>query len=242
MTPLLKTDFSDARVVPTDDPQWDKLVLPAGEIPIMYEAGTRVERGASILVDDLQFSVRNAAIQGDRDGYYKGRVQLNVELPDIESVTMRTRMFLDLEAYSNYPKANDWFTVIELWAGAANSTKPSRLSFNLKKEFGAGNRMYFSVTSSHRDLSGKWWTRWIRANTFYGPPIGEWFDVELYVRNDRLTLVMGGIIIFDLNKRIPTPFTMIQPCKLYTSGAVIDHMREAGQPARILWDSLEIST
>lgn len=258
MTTLLKTDFSDARVVPTDDPQWDKLVLPAGDIPIMYEDGKLGDRYANITdiagKKALQFKLNKAAIPGDREGYYKGRVQLNCALPDVESVTMKTSMLLDLDAYSSYPKANGWFTIIELWSGAANSKYPFRISVNLSKDFGVDNPAFFSVTGSQRDFSGKWFTTWTRVNRSNMLPFGEWFQIELSCfngdfRDGYLRLSMDDGILFDTrnwtyNRRAPAPvpFTMLQSCKLYTSGAVIDHMREAGQPARILWDSLEIST
>lgn len=243
MTPLLKTDFSDAQVVQTDDPQWDKLVLPDGEIPIMYEAGTPEDRSARIIDSNLEFMVRNAKIPGDRDGHYKGRVQLNCALPNVESVTMKASMLLlGLEEYRSYLKANNWFTTFELWSGSAISTKPFRVSVNLRKDFGVGKSLYFSVSGSQRDLDGRWRDVWSRSNRLDRPPLDEWFDIELSVRRNRLKFNLPGGPILDVTNVIPTPFTMIQPCKLYASGAVIDHMREAGQPARILWDSLEIST
>lgn len=254
MTILLKTDFSDAQVLPTENPQWDKLVIPAGEIPIMYEAGTSADRSAVITSDDkLQFALSNAAIPGDREGYYKGRVQANISVPNLETVTMKTSVLLDFEAYRDYPKANDWLTTIELWAGAASSKYPFRISLNLAKEFGAGKPVYFSVAGSQRGSSGKWFQAWKNSNKTIRPNFNEGLELELSyrmgnARTGRFSLSMNGESVFRIMNRTyhsgspkPVPLTMIQP-KLYTSGAVIDHIRETSGAARILWDNWEIST
>lgn len=254
MTTLLKTDFSDAQVLLTDEPQWDRLVIPAGEIPIMYEAGNAIDRKAMVTSGQaLEFQLRNAVIPGDREGYFKGRVQANISVPNLETVTMKTSVLLDFEAYRDYPKANDWLTIIELWAGAASSKYPFRISLNLEKEFGAGKPVYFSVAATKRGLDGSWLPVWKKVNKTILPSFNEWLDLEFRYRmgnylNGKFTLFMGGRKVIDktgvtyhTGSPSPVPLTMIQP-KLYTSGAVIDHIREASGAARILWDNWEIST
>lgn len=244
--------------------------LPSGEtvpIPIQYEKGTLRDRYADIIDDPtkpgnkvLRYWLKNAAIPGVA-GLYKGRAQLILGEINKTEATARYRMYLhpDLAHYQSYPKENSWFTINEFWAGEEwkNAPYPFRVTVNITKAAGAGKPLLLGVDGS-QFKSGKWAPLWSTGNYDFVLPLGAWIDVEMYYKQGdknsgrfwvkmkrpedptMVTVIDVHNATYDPNSPTPVPMTTWNPLKLYTSGKVIDHIRNEGGVAQIYWDDLEI--
>lgn len=242
----------------------------SGDIPIQYEGGTRDDRLARIVPDPtdpensvLHFWLKNARIEGARPGYHKGRIQLHLTGINKPESYARFRMYLspDLAAYRTYPKEHHWFTLSELWSRPTEGNH-FRITLGIGKEAGAGKPLYFVVTGDKQagGVQGAevWKTVWGSTNTTQEVPIGEWVDVEIgYRQGDQdtgkffMTMKRSSdaapITIFNLtqwtynpNAKKPSPLTDWDIFKLYTSGEVIDHIRNQGGITQVYWDDLKL--
>lgn len=273
---ILRAGFEEEAVVPSGKEAYDKLLVTwpsgvAGKLPILYEAGTLADRFAQVITDPtqagnqvLQFWLKNGVIPAAREGYYKGRIQLNVGSLNETFVYQRMRMYLhpDLAWYRDYPKGNNWFVISEFWSGDADDPYPFKISLNLAKDVGIGKPLYFRVTGDIRTGGtpgyGKWESIWSRDKKAFEVPVGEWLDVELaYLQGDaqtgRFYLAVKRVsdpamtVIFNVKNWTyhssapqPVPLTAWQPLKLYTSSAILDNINQYGGVAQIYWDDLEI--
>lgn len=242
----------------------------SGDVPIQYEGGTEQDRWARIVTDPtrsnnhvLSFLLKNARVPGSRPGYEKGRVQLHLSGINKPQSYARFRMYLspDLAAYRAYPKENHWFTLSELWSRPTEN-KHFRITLNLAKEVGVGQPLRF-VVSADKQVGGKrgseiWKNIWGEADMNFEVPVGEWIDVEIgYAQGDassgRFYLAAKRasdpvpVTIFDVkdwtynpDAKNPSLLTEWDIFKLYTSGEVIDFIRNQGGVAQIYWDDLEI--
>lgn len=212
----------------------------------------------------LQFWLKNARIPGARKGYYKGRVQMNLAEVNKTEIYERHRMYLhpDLRLYRSYPGENKWFSIATMWIGRPADPHPFMISLDLVKPKGAGSPLYFMVSGDKRvggrQGHGKWQTIWGRVNTDFPVPIGEWLDVEVGYKqgNGKSGRYYLGVkrqsdasvqAIFDVtdwtySPEAPSPIALTNwnPLKLYTSGAIVDHIRSGGGVAQIYWDDLRI--
>lgn len=212
----------------------------------------------------LQYWMKHARVPEQRRGSYKGRIQLTLPNVNKTEVYERHRVYLhpDLGLYRSYPKKNTWFNISELWVGRAANPHRFRITLNLVKEKGIGKPLYFMAAGGVRiggkPRHGKWKNVWGKVNTEFEVPVGEWMDVEVgYKQGDRNSgrYYLGVrresdasmTTIFDITDWTyspdapePIPLTMWNPLKLYTSGAIIDHIRDKGGAAQIYWDDLEI--
>lgn len=214
----------------------------------------------------LRYWLKQARIPIQPKGQYKGRIQMALADINITEIYQRYRMYLhpDLRLYRSYPKENVWFTINELSFGAQweGHPYPFRIWLGIGKEKGAGKPLLFVVAGEEGNSDiftrGEWKTDWYRVGKDFEIPIGEWLDMEVgykqgnkdtgrfYVAAKRESDA-AMTTIFDVrdwtynpNAKTPVPLTDWTPLKLYTSSAVIDHIRNNGGVAQIYYDDFEI--
>jgi hypothetical protein len=270
---LFSTGFDAARVVPSGKPShdWLELLLPSGEAArpgIQYEGGTAAARYARVIDDPthpgnkvLHYWLKDARAAGQRSGHYKGRIQLNLVNLNKRSVYQAFRMYLhpDLAHYRSYPKQNTWFTINELWFGAAwkDADYPFRISLDIVKERGAGAPLLLAASGSV-NVRGRWEHVWGSVNKNFAVPVGEWLDVEVgyqqgnaqsgrfYVAVKPASAAAKTEVLNVTNWTYhpraprPVPLTHWQPLKVYTSDDIIDHVLSQGGVVQIYWDDLRI--
>lgn len=214
----------------------------------------------------LKFWLKSAEIPGYKKGSKKGRIQVNIPKLDEKAIVTQYRIYLhpDLKHYSTYPKVNAWFVITELWMGENWTNEhryPFRISLGIAKDKGINKPLGFHVSATtdiYPGSSEKWEKSWGAANREFEVPIGEWLDVELGYRqgdakSGRFYLTVKrdkdseATTIFDFTNwtyspyaRKPVPLTTYQPLKIYTSEAIVNHIREKGGVAQIYYDDLKI--
>lgn len=214
----------------------------------------------------LQFWLKNAEVAGYRKGSKKGRVQVNIPKLNDKAIVAKYRMYLhpDLKHYKTYPKRSGWFTISELWMGENWTNEyryPFRISLGIAKDKGANKPLGFHVSATTDVSPGKsekWVKSWSAVNEDFEVPLGEWLDIELGYRqgdakSGRFYLTIKreqdteATTIFDItnwtyspNAKKPIPLTTFQPLKIYTSEAIISHIRKKGGAAQIYFDDFEI--
>lgn len=277
-TLILRTGFEDEVVTspPARDAKYAMMRMElasgkSGDVQIQYEGGTGRDRAAEVIADPtrqgnrvLQYWIENARIPGDRKGYYKGRIQMQLSGINKTAVFSRYRMYLhpDLNLYRSYPEANNWFNVMELWVGDNRHPYPFKISLNIGKDKGVGAPLYFTATgdirTGGRPGHGKWETIWGDVGGRFEVPVGEWLDMEVGYRqgdkssgrfyvaakrsSERSMHTVFDVTNWTYHPQSPKPVPLVNwnPLKLYTGSNIIDHIRSRGGVARIFWDDLEI--
>ena len=238
----------------------------AGRVGIYYEAGTKSDRFAQVIVDPtnkgnkvLHYWLKNARI--GNEGYYKGRIQLVLKPVNKFSLFQRVRLYLhpDLAIYREYPEKNTWFNLATMWMGARweDHPYPLKLSLNIAKPRGVGMPLYFVASAAIADGDTKWKGIWAETGANYEVPVGEWLDIEIaYAAGDdtsgryymgvkrsseeRFTTVLDVTNwTYNPNSPEPVPLTHWNPLKLYTSSDIIDFVRKSGGVSQLYWDDLE---
>ncbi len=225
-------------------------------VPDPVQAGNQV----------LQFWLKNAEVTGYKKGSKKGRVQLNLPKLHEKALVARYRMYLhpDLKYYKTYPKRNAWFTISELWMGENWTNEyryPFRISLGIAKESGVNKPLVFHVSATTDVKPGKsekWVKSWAKVNKDFEVPLGEWMDVEFGYRQgdsktgrfyltvkpekDAVATTIFDITDWTYSSRAekPTPLTTFQPLKIYTSEAIVSHIRKKGGVAQIYFDDFQI--
>ncbi len=214
----------------------------------------------------LQFWIGDAQIKGARKGYFKGRIQLGFRKMALTETFAHYRMFLhpDLEHYRSFPDENTWFTLQELWAGGkvAKYPKKFRITLGLIKPEGRNKPLYLNMVGDLRaggpSGHGHWKAVWHSTNKEYRVPMGEWLDVAIAYRqgdrsNGRIAMAIKKAsekqytTVFDIQdwtyhpeSKKPVPLVDWHPLKLYTRGAVIDHIRAQNGAAQLYFDDLKV--
>lgn len=215
----------------------------------------------------LGFVLSAANVPDENGAPLKGRVQLSAydaELLRAAEVRFRTRMFLspDLAKLRDYPAKFEWLTLSEWWnnAGWTGEPYPFRVAVNVAKTSATvGAPLYFSVKAQTLDVATNTWnqTIWSSTNQRVEVPLGRWVTLEYaYLQGDsksgRFYLAMtpdGGSrrVIFDMrgwtqHPKDPKPdgLTHFNPVKIYTSAALIDHMRSRGVSIKAFWDEFDL--
>jgi hypothetical protein len=277
---LLRIDFDKEEVKPRTDKHgaYDILVLDpangyAAAIGIMYEGGKDSDRHARISADPknaqnrvLHYWLKNARAPGQREGRFKGRIQLGLSNLNASSVFQRFRLFLhpDLNIYRQFPGGNGWFTINELWMGARweGHPFPFRMGVNIAKPAGVGRPLYFiasgDVSTGGPIRNGTWKQVWMEFGRPFEVPVGEWLDIEIgYKQGDEKSgrFYMGAkrqqdkqfTTVFDVTNWTyhpdspePVALTNWQPLKLYTGSTIIDYIRKNAGVTQLYWDDLEI--
>jgi hypothetical protein len=213
----------------------------------------------------LQFGVKNAAASGAQAGWTKGRVEMRVLFDEPRTaLTGRVRLFLhqDLASYRSYPAENLWFTISELWMGKQADDDHFRITVGIGKKAGVGQPLAFLVHGDTR-VGGtlnheEWSTVWAEMNERYEIPFGTWIELRFrYRMGDAqsgsfvLEARSGSEVDFTTVANVtnwtysptapaPMPLKLWNPVKLYTSSAIIDHVRANGGVVQLSWDDLAI--
>jgi hypothetical protein len=213
----------------------------------------------------LLFGLRSPNVPSGKPNQFKGRVQMNVYgNTAVRQLKMSVRMFLhaDMELVRSFPGPVNWLTISEWWnnAGWTGEGYPFRVSINLVKESaGRYSPLMFHVQSETLDQKTRRWSNvvWKHTADNFVVPTGRWIDLEYgYKEGDAsqgrffmAATVEGGkrIILFDIKNFThhpgdpsPNGLTHFNPLKLYTSGRLIDHVRENGGVMQIYWDDLKL--
>ncbi|MES9940603.1 MAG: hypothetical protein ABW104_11500 [Candidatus Thiodiazotropha sp. 6PLUC2] len=214
----------------------------------------------------LQFKLKspNTVINNHEN---KGRVQLNIyNNIGIKHIDMSVRMYLhqDFNIIKSYPKSFNWLTISEWWnnAGWTDEDYPFRISLNIIKEHSMkSSPLVFKISAQTLNIKKRHWdqTIWQNVNRTFILPIDEWLTLKFKIIEGNTTngrfifsvIDQDGKLtnIFTINNYThhpsdasPDGFTHINPIKLYTSGILIDYIRNNGGALQILWDDLKIST
>jgi hypothetical protein len=214
----------------------------------------------------LHFMLREPNVVSAATGQpIKGRVQLNAY--DKRALRARelyfsTRLFLheDFESLRLLPAAIPWLTIASWWnnAGWTSQPHPFKISVNIVKPSPAvGAPLHFRVHASVKDaVRDSWNTKiWEVTNQALTVPTGRWVTLEYYFREGNaatgqfyMALTPDGgnrEIVFQVNNwthhpddNDPDGLTHLNPVKLYTAPAVIDHVRDHDGALQMAWDDL----
>jgi hypothetical protein len=192
-------------------------------------------------------------------------VQMNAYATDqmrSKEIRFTTRMKLssDVELLRSMTKTFDWLTISEWWnnAGWTNEPFPFRVSVNVTKPLAAaGSPLHFQAKAQVLDVVTNKWntTMWKATNSTIEVPTGKWVTLEYHFRQGNATegrfylaiVPDGGVrqVVFDVtgwtqhpSDPAPDGLSHLNPLKLYTSSAILDHMRAAGGTLSVLWDDL----
>lgn len=211
----------------------------------------------------LTFEIREAnVIPPPGRGGPKARVQLNVygnrgvrELYQ----SVRLRLGEGFAVISASPEAFDWLTLSEWWnnAGWTGEANKFRISVDLTNR-GPDRQsgLYLRVRATAMPPDGRRWTREVwTATSPIALPAKQWMTVETWVRegdgeHGRFVIAItpdGGArqMAVDVtgfthhpDDRHPDGYAHVNPLKLYTSQAVIDHARRSAPALSLQWDDL----
>lgn len=213
----------------------------------------------------LQFLLAAPNVRDDAGQASKGRVQLNaynIERVRAKELRFTARMYLtsDFDLLCAMGQSFTWLTISEWWnnAGWTSQPYPFRVAVNLTKpNAAAGSALRFSVHAQTLNETLRTWdtTVWSQTNLDVDVPVGRWATLEYHFRegdanNGRFYLALvpdGGVrqVIFDIQNwthhpadPAPDGITHVNPLKLYTSKALVEHVRNAGGALQVLWDDL----
>lgn len=213
----------------------------------------------------LAFVLRKANVREANGRVTKGRVQMNAydeRALRAREVRMTTRVFFpgDIDLIRHYKGTVNWLTISEWWNDASWTSQPFpfRVKVDIVKPSAVrGSALNFSATAQQFDPATNSWgaTLWQVVNRTVPVPIGKWVTLEYaFLEGDantgRFYMAMtpdGGArrVLIDARgwthhpgNPNPDGLTHLNPLKLYTSKAVIDHVRGLGGELTIYWDDL----
>jgi len=261
----------------TDWESWDTGDLK-GIMDVYYEVDAPPISRSARIVDDptevgnrvLRLQVRDATIDADYQGHFKGRVQtvahLNQPVPELY---YRERVYLhpDFSLLMSYPADGDqWWLGVglqEMRAGTPPAGDPYSFLMNvtLVPDFTA-NVFRMAIQGKKKALGDSHWTVvWYATDREAILPLGEWLTIETaYKQGDaytgRFVVVVwreGGsepIIVLNrttwtYNPDSPVPVALNAwngPQKLYSSDNVIHYIRDQGGVAQIYFDDFSLDT
>lgn len=259
-TILEKNEVSD--LISGTDPDyseksaWDSIVDGRwiNDAFINYEAGSRNQRYARIVDDPttadnpvIEFRIMEPHIrEGD---HMKGRVSSVLRTSELFEITQNVSLLLhpDMENLKNWDKKIDWLTLFEFWC-----SDNYRITISLHKSESVGEDLYFEVSTSNKNILGYFTEEWSAKDTLYKVPYGRWMHVFLHItlgnnRQGNITMTVSDgdgqtVPIFNHNRSFGNShgFRTISPMKLYTSGRLIDYMKDNGWDLSVCWDNLRI--
>lgn len=240
-----------------------------GAFSIQYQGGNRSDRLAAIIKDPtasdnhvLHFWLHRARTPAGPSNF-KGRIQANLYgNRNIEEVYFERRIFLhpDFTLLASFPEKIQWLTIEELWATAGwiDHPHPFRISLNLIKEVGGDEPFRFAVHGQKKTRDGWWAGRlWEATNTEFRVPVNTWIKLITYYKQGAadegrycLTAELPGgerEVVFNLlvptyDPASPQPISLTHwnPLKLYTSAAIVDHVRHYGGTLQMYMDDIAI--
>jgi hypothetical protein len=175
---------------------------------------------------------------------------------------MRYRFHLhdNINHLRQYDGRISWFTVMEWWEYRDDSIDgdpagKSRVTLGINKESGTGMELYWHFDAQKMQPQSQKFDRlWAHENRDVPVPIGEWFLMESFFQpGDNNTghvwvaiTTEGGErqVLFDVHDYTqhpdnPQTHRGWQFFKLYTSGTLLNFMRNADKPVAGYYDDLE---
>ncbi len=243
-----------------------------GTFRIFYEHGDTSRSKAEIVagpVDPsnhvLSFDLKAPHIaytKNNGDTLYKGRIQAAINgSPDLKAFYFRVRLYIhpDIGMLRQSNKKITWFTIQEYWNNESNKDFPFRVTLNIRKDSGVGSRLFFGAHGQIKNANKEWESVWELLDRSMEVPLGEWFTLETHFLEGDADQGRFKVILIDedLNEHIiadvhdytrhpddslPDGVTSFNPMKLYTSGELINGLRQAGGKLILYWDDFEIWT
>lgn len=193
----------------------------------------------------------------------KGRVQAALaDNGQLSEIYTKVRLYLhpDLEALTLSEEAISWFTLQEFWNNLPEKTNPYRVTLNLQKTAGTNKSLHFGAHGQTREMVEgqlRWIDQWkVDPVESFTLPTGEWMTLETYYKEGdadagrfivRVTDADGQAHdIVDINDATRHPsgiddgVSHFNPMKLYTSGQLINQMRDADKKVMLYWDDFEL--
>lgn len=260
----------DSSVAPPNDWVKDLDDHPnIGSFNLQYEGGDSTMRYAKIIPEPgnpenhvLHFWLNDANVN-----HTKGRIQANLYGNNgMKEFYQSVRIFLhnDFNAVRRYPKEIHWLTIAEFWN---NITWSQAIPYRFRITLGIGkpvpneSDLYFILDAQDCELFSdgkqKYTTVWAETNKTVQIPIGKWFTMDMYYKegNHETGRFFMSItpenehrkVIFDLKKithntQDPNPdgISDYNPIKLYTSGDLIEYMKNQQKTLQIYWDDFKL--
>ncbi len=239
-----------------------------GNFRIYYEVGDTLKAKASIVLDPLninnqvlKFKIDSANIPNNENP--KGRIQAAINgNTNLKEFSFKVKLYLhpDIDTLRYYNDDFNWLTLMEFWNNSSNQPFPFRITLNIQKPDSlVGSPLYFGAHGQTKITGGLWNDVWAEIDTSYIVPTGEWLTFETYFHegdsfNGRYKVVVTDSLnnshtLFDITDFThhpddpnPDGVTNFNPMKLYTSGVLIDGMRQNNAELSVFWDNFEIWT
>lgn len=241
-----------------------------GSLQITYEDGDNTQRYCQLVpnpngvIGDTVMEFRLMQAHINEGTHKKGRVQLDLmDNNCLREIYQKVRLQLDADFnfLRTWSEKVDWLTLFEFWNNAdwTKEKHAFRVSVNLFKQAGDTSALHFHVKGDKKPncYACKWQKVWEQEQTNFSVPIGEWMDVELYLKEGdeqtgrfymAITPQNGSKqIIFDIynytqhpNEDCPDGFTNFQPMKIYTSQQLIDYMNNNNKRLSVYWDNWQL--
>ena len=243
-----------------------------GTFRIFYEHGDTTKSKADIVTDPLDpsnhvlsFDLKapHIAYTGKNgDTLYKGRIQAAINgNPDLKAFYFRVRLYIhpDIGMLRQSNKKISWFTLQEYWNNESHKDFPFRVTLNIRKDSGVGSPLFFGAHGQIKKANNEWVSVWELIDRSMEVPLGEWFTLETHFLEGDANRGRFKVILIDedMNEHIiadvhdytrhpddtlPDGVTSFNPMKLYTSGELINGLRQAGGKLVLYWDDFEIWT
>ncbi len=248
-----------------DHNQWDAFRdNPDGTLSIYYEDGDLSQRRAAVVPAPdnpenhvLLFEIAEPNVKKGRRK--KARVQMQFhQTRCIQEYYQTCRLYLpkaSMEYLTQYPEPIHWLTLFEFWNNAnwTREKHPFRIAVGLWKAAGVGQSLFFHVKAEVDKSLGGFDPIWEEVNERAPLLFDRWLTITLYVRegdadHGRFYMAVtpdGGQkqVLFDIRnftqhpkETCPDGYTHIHPMKLYTSDAVVNHMKAGGRKLQVYWD------
>lgn len=241
-----------------------------GSVAIAYEEGTATQRKANVIAEPgqpenhvLQYWLPEANVTSP----HKGRIQMSVYgNSGLRELFVSTRLFLpaSFDAYRTYPAKSDWLTLAEFWnnGGWTKEPFPFRISLNVgKPSASVPSDLFFEAHGQRLEVTDagkeKWTSVWEAADTSFPIPTGQWLRLDTYFKEGNgaagrfyfavtpeggATKVLLDVHNFTHHPSDPSPdgLSHMNPLKLYTSAALIEHFASKGAAMEVWWDDFEV--
>lgn len=236
-----------------------------GNVKIHYQGGDTSERIARIIDDPVQPENKvlqfwmNKGNAPTPSGGKKSRIQTNFyNNNNLHEFSFETRVFFS-EEWSWLRDRNEpmgWFLCSEYWNNAnwTGENNAFRVNIHIEKIDGnKGNKLCFQMNSQNMENKDK---VWVKDNHSFDIPIGEWFTMNLWIRegdsnSGRVVLAVTKsngekITVFDIhettqhpNDKNPDGFSHFNPLKAYGDDSNLNYVRSQGGVLEVLWDDFK---
>lgn len=240
-----------------------------GFFHIEFQGGDSSMRKAQIIEDParagnhvLQYWAKYPNVGYNKSYGGKTRIQTDCYYNDsLFDIFYKFRMYLtkDWNILKDREEGMDWFIIAEYWnnAGWLDEGHRFRMHLLITREEGVNQPLNFEVGAQVLDEDREY--IWKEKNDEFDIPIGEWLDMEIYLKegdleNGRFKLSVtrksgNRTTLFDITNythhpddQEPDGFRHVNLLKCYSHRDNINYVREHGGVVQILWDDLELWT